>query len=209
MDETITVRSVADVGPDTVAVVFDSPADFDGQPGQFVRLTAEVDGEDESRFYTISSPDTEGSFETTVGLDGGEFSERLASLEAGDDVEMTGPFGEEYYEGEARAVVLAGGPGIGPAVAIAEAALDAGNEAAIVYRDDEPAHEERLDALRERGASVVVTEGGIEDAVADAITGDEGERSFVYGFDDFIQDASEALVAAGGDVEGAKIESFG
>ncbi|WP_313691522.1 FAD-dependent oxidoreductase [Halorarum halobium] len=209
MDATITVRSVTEVGPDTVAVAFDSPAAFDAKPGQFARLTAEVDGEPESRFYTVSSPDADGTFETTVGLDGGDFSAELAALDPGDTVELSGPFGDEYYEGESRAVVLAGGPGIGPAVAIAEAALETGNDAAVVYRDDRPAHVDRLDDIRERGASVVVTEGDIADPVADAVTGAEGERAFVYGFAGFVEDASEALAAAGADVDDAKIESFG
>lgn len=209
MDATITVRSVAEVGPDTVAVVFDSPPEFDAKPGQFARLTATVDDERESRFYTVSSPDSEGTFETTVGLDGGDFSANLASLEAGDTVELSGPFGDDFYEGESRAVVLAGGPGVGPAVAIAEAALEADNEAAVVYRDDEPAHAERLEAIRERGADVVVTGGEIDDAVADAVTGAPGERAFVYGFADFVEDASDALVAAGVDLADAKVESFG
>ena len=208
MDATVSVRSVAEIGPDTVAVTLDSPAGFDGRPGQFVKLTAVVGGEEESRFYTISSPDTEDSFETTVGLDGGDFSAFLAALSEGDEVEMSGPFGDDYYEGEVRAVVLAGGPGVGPAVAIAEAALDAGNVAAVVYRDEEPAHGERLDELRKRGASVVVTEGDIDDAVAEAVTGRDGEQAFVYGFADFVDEAVEALEAAGyaGD---AKIENFG
>ncbi|MFC7097999.1 FAD-dependent oxidoreductase [Halobaculum marinum] len=208
MDATVAVRSVAEVGPDTVAVTLDSPAAFDGKPGQFVRLTATVDGTEESRFYTISSADTDGSYETTVGLDGGEFSRYLADLTAGDEIEMSGPFGDDYYEGEARAVVLAGGPGVGPAVAIAEAALDAGNEAAVVYLDDEPAHTERLDTLADRGASVVVTDGDIDGAVADAVTGVDGEQAFVYGFADFVDTALAALESAGYADE-AKVENFG
>ncbi|MFC7136389.1 FAD-dependent oxidoreductase [Halobaculum litoreum] len=208
MDATVAVRSVAVVGPDTVAVTLDSPDGFDAKPGQFVRLTATVGGEEESRFYTVSSPDTDGSYETTVGLDGGEFSQYLADLTAGDEIEMSGPFGDDYYEGEARAVVLAGGPGVGPAVAIAEAALAAGNEAAVVYRDDEPAHTERLDALRERGASVVVTDGDADAAVAEAVTGADGEQAFVYGFADFVDAAVAALDAAGYGGE-AKVENFG
>jgi len=208
MDATVAVRSVTEVGPDTVAVTLDSPAGFDGKPGQFVKLTAVVGDEEESRFYTISSPDTDDAFETTVGLDGGDFSAHLAALAEGDEIEMAGPFGDDYYEGEARALVLAGGPGVGPAVAIAEAALAAGNEAAVVYRDDEPAHTERLDELRERGASVVVTDGNVADAVAAAVTGGDGEQAFVYGFADFVDEAAIALEAAGyaGD---AKIENFG
>ncbi|WP_277553704.1 FAD-dependent oxidoreductase [Halobaculum limi] len=208
MDATVAVRSVVDVGPDTVAVTLDAPDGFDAKPGQFVKLTAVVDGEEVSRFYTVSSPDTEGTFETTVGLDGGPFSAYLADLFAGDDLEMSGPFGDDYYEGEARAVVLAGGPGVGPAVAIAEAAIAGGNEAAVVYRDEEPAHTERLDAVREAGASVVVTDGDIDDAVAEAVTGADGEQAFVYGFADFVDEAVAALEDAGYAGE-PKVENFG
>ena len=208
MDATVAVRSVADVGPDTVAVTLDSPDGFDAKPGQFVRFTATVDGEEQSRFYTVSSPDTDGEFETTVGLDGGDFSARLAAMRPGEEIAMSGPFGDDYYEGETRAVVLAGGPGVGPAVAIAEAALAADNEAAVVYRDDAPAHTERLDAARDRGASVVVTDGDVADAVAEAVAGGDGEQAFVYGFAEFVDDAVTALEAAGYEGD-AKVENFG
>jgi ferredoxin-NADP reductase len=240
MDATVTVASVESVGPETIAVTFDAPAEFDASPGQFVRLTATVGGSEVSRFYTISSPDTSGSFETTVGLGGGDedeasatdgdadddangddasdagddpdFAAYLADREPGDAVEMSGPFGDQFYEREARAVVLAGGPGIGPAVAIAERALAAENEAAVVYRTDAsmdaPAHRERLDALRERGASVTITDGPLADAVAAAVTSEAGEQAFVYGFADFVDEASAALADAGSDPDDAKVENF-
>ena len=214
MEFTATVRGVASVGAETVAVELSAPASFDAQPGQFVRLTATLDGEPVSRFYTVSSPETAGGFETTVGLSGGDddgpdFAGYLAALSAGDELAVAGPFGEEFYEGESRAVVLAGGPGVGPAVAIAERALADGNEAAVVYRDDAPAHEERLVALREAGVPVTVTDGAVGAAVADAVTGADGERTFVYGFDDFVADAEAALEAAGADPAAAKVENFG
>ncbi len=214
MEFTATVEGVTEVGPETVAVTVSAPAAFDARPGQFVRLTATVDGEDVSRFYTVSSPDTDETFETTVGLGGGDedgpdFSAYLADLDAGSELAVTGPFGDQFYEGEQRALVLAGGAGVGPAVAIAERALADGNEAAVVYRDDAPAHTERLDALRDRGASVVVTDGAIGALVADAATGDPGEQAFVYGFADFVAEAEGALEAAGLDADDAKIENFG
>lgn len=215
METTLSVTAVDSVGPDTVAITFQSPDEFAAEPGQFVKLSATVDGEDYARFYTLSSPNVTDTFEVTVGVseDGGPFSHHLATLEVGDELGVSGPFGSDHYEGESRAVVLAGGPGVGPAVGIAERALDDGNEAAVVYRydGDAPAHEERLDALREQGAHVVVVDPGadIGVAVADALTGDDGEQTFVYGFADFVDDALEAVREAGAEDETAKVENFG
>ena len=214
MDATVTVTAVEDVGPNTVVIRFESPAGFEALPGQFVRLSAEIAGEGYDRFYTLSSPGVVDTFELTIGVDpeeGGPFSGYLASLEPGDGVEMSGPFGDAHYEGEARSVVLAGGPGVGPAVGIAERALDDGNEAAVVYRydGDAPAHEGRLDALRQRGGEVVITGGEIDEAVAEALTGDGDEQAFVYGFAEFIEQGLEAIRTAGVDTDTAKVENFG
>ena len=215
MDATeTTVAAVRDAGPDALAFDLETPPGFEAVPGQFVRLTATVDGESESRFYTVSSPNTVGTFEFTVGFDSdeaGPFSEYLRGVEAGDTVTVAGPFGDEYYEGESRVVVLAGGPGIGPAVAIAERALGEGNEAAVVYRDDAPAHEDRLAAIAAAGADVFVlnSDEPLSDAVSAALTGADGEQTFVYGFADFLADAETAIEAAGGDPEAAKAENFG
>jgi ferredoxin-NADP reductase len=208
MEATVAVADVESVGPDTVAIEFETPEGFDAAPGQFVRLGATVDGETYRRFYTLSSPDVGETFEVTVGIDeeaGGPFSAHLAALAPGDEMEMAGPFGSNHYEGERRVVVLAGGPGVGPAVAVAERALADGGEAAVVYRDDQPAHGSRLDALRERGASVVVTDGPVGAAVAEAVTGAPGEQVFVYGFQPFVDEAVGALSAP----DAAKVESFG
>jgi len=212
MDATVTVTETADVGADTVAITFETPEGFDAAPGQFVKLAADVDGESYARFYTLSSPDVAETFEITVEIDpeeAGPFSDHLAALTAGDEIEMSGPFGSDYYEGESRVVVLAGGPGIGPAVGIGERALDHGNEVAIVYQDDAPAHESRLTALREAGASVTITDNEITDTVASVLTNDGDEQVFIYGFQSFVTEATDAVEAAAGDTDGLKIENFG
>jgi cytochrome-b5 reductase len=208
------VVAVRDCGPDTVAIEFETPEGFEARPGQFVKLTARVDGESVSRFYTISSPDVADSYEITVGYDpeaGGPFSEYLLSLAPGDEVAVAGPFGSDFYEDEPRAVVLAGGPGVGPAVGIAERALADGHEAAVIYRDDDPVHEDRLAALAAAGATVYVlgADESLTDAVAGAVTGADGEQVFVYGFESFLDAATDALVAAGVDPDAAKVENFG
>jgi ferredoxin-NADP reductase len=209
-----TVAAVRDVGPDAVAIALETPEDFLAQPGQFVKLSTEIDGETEARFYTVSSPDTDETFEFTISYDpeeGGAFSEYLLNIEAGDTVTITGPFGSDYYEGEKRVVVLAGGPGVGPAVAIAERALADGNEAAIVYRDDNPLHEDRLATIAGTGADIFILRESepLTGAVADVLTNEEGEQVFIYGFADFLDDANNAISAAGGDPDEAKAENFG
>ncbi|MFC7045074.1 FAD-dependent oxidoreductase [Halobacteriaceae archaeon GCM10025711] len=210
MDEfEATVRAVRPVGPDTIAIEFDTPDGFTAAPGQFVRVTATVADEEVSRFYTISSPDVAGSFEVTIGIDPeGTFGPWIADRDAGDTLQVKGPFGNSYYEGEERVVVLAGGPGVGPAVGIGERVLNDGGEVAIVYRDDEPAHEDRLAALSNAGAEVFLVANGIEDAVPAALSA-VGGQVFIYGFADFLDDALDALTDAGFDPDAAKIENFG
>lgn len=212
MDATVAVTAVRDVGPGTIAIEFEAPAALDAEPGQFLKLEGTVDGEEYARFYTLSSPDVDETFEITVGIDpaeAGPFSEFLLALDPGDTLDVSGPFGRSFYEGESRVVVLAGGPGVGPAVGIGEAAIRDGNAVAIVYRADAPAHEERLNALRDAGASVAVTDGEVTDHVAAAVTGDDDEQVFVYGFAEFVDHATAALEAASADADAAKVENFG
>ena len=212
MDTTVTVTETENVGADTVSITFETPDGFAAAPGQFVKLSAEVDGESYARFYTLSSPDVVETFEITIEIDpdeSGPFSELLAELSAGDEIEMTGPFGSDYYEGEPRVVVLAGGPGIGPAVGIGERAVADGGEVAIVYQDDDPAHEDRLAALRKAGANVTITDGDISESVDSALAGEADEQLFIYGFATFVEEATDAIETAGGDPAAAKIENFG
>jgi len=206
MDETaVAVRAVRDAGADTVTVVFESPDGFAAEPGQFVQ----VSGEDEGRFYTLSSPDVEETFEITVEVDPeGTLGPWLASREPGDEVVVSGPFGDDYYEGEDSVVVLAGGPGVGPAVAVGERALADGADVTVVYQDDDPVHEDRLAALSKAGARVVFVTGGVDDAVR-SLTGPTDAVPFVYGFAEFCEAAVDALDAAGFDTDAAKVESFG
>ncbi len=209
-----TVVGVREIGTDAVAIDVATPPEFSALPGQFVKLSTTIDGESVGRFYTVSSADTDRTFELTISYDpeeGGTFSEYLLSLEADDPITITGPFGADHYDNEARVVVLAGGPGIGPAVAIAERALSDGGTAAIVYRDDEPLHEDRLAALATAGADVfVLTEGtALTAAVSEVLTAASDEQVFVYGFSEFLSEAEAAIEAAGGDTDGLKAENFG
>ncbi|UPV73067.1 FAD-binding oxidoreductase [Halorussus limi] len=210
MDGTeVAVRSVESVGSDTIALTLETPGTFDAHPGQFVQLAATIDGEEVTRHYTLSSPNADETFETTVEVDPeGTLGPYLADLEPGDTVEIAGPFGDSYYEGEDSVVVLAGGPGVGPAVGIGERASADGATVTVVYEDDDPAHEERLSALADAGATVVVTDDVSGEDVLEVLADAQGQ-TFVYGFADFLDRATAALDAANVDSEDAKTENFG
>ncbi|MFW5896389.1 MAG: hypothetical protein ACOCUA_03300 [archaeon] len=126
-------------------------------------------------------------------------------------VAIAGPFGSAFYEDERRVVVLAGGPGVGPAIGIAERAIEDGGEAAVIYRDTDPIHGDRLERLAERSVhvSVLETDDDVVSAAGEVITGADDEQIFVYGFADFLDVATDAIEAAGGDSGGAKVENFG
>ena len=233
----VRIVDVRDVGPDTVAVTLEAPPGFDARPGQFVQLRATVDdaegedgGEDDggrdddgdggkeegaavTRHYSISSPVVDETFELTIGVDPeGTLSPWLAGVSPGATVEVAGPWGRVYYADEPRVVVLAAGPGIGAAVGVAERAVIEGGSAAVVYRSAVPVHEDRLSALASVGADVRVTadDAAFEAAVASLLESQDAEsQTFVYGFEPFVEDAREAILATGGDPDSAKVENYG
>lgn len=211
----VTISDVSEVGPHTVALELETPTDFDALPGQFVLLRAEVGGEEVARHYTLSSPGVGETFEITVGVDPeGDLSPWLAEREPGDEVAIEGPFGNVAYDAErdGDVLVIAGGPGVGPAVGVGEAAAAAGHGVGIVYEDDQPAHQDRLAALSAGGADVaIVTDGGLAGAVEQVVDASDGATAdvFAFGFRDFLDRALPALEAAGVDREDAHVENFG
>ena len=210
-------REFAETAGDDVELIFDGAGtqwipELEDESHEYHDLYRSVRAEVSVCDYCASAYGVDDSIDITVGIDpeeAGPFSDFLLDLASGDTVEISGPFGRSFYEGEPRVVVLAGGPGVGPAVGIGEAAAADGNEVAIVYRTDAQAHEDRLDALRDAGASVVVTDGDIDEHVAAAVGSDVDEQVFVYGFDSFVDEATAALAAAGVDPDDAKVENFG
>ncbi|MDR9411434.1 MAG: FAD-binding oxidoreductase [Haloquadratum sp.] len=204
-----TVHSITSVGPDTVAVELATPAGFDASPGQFVKLLFEIDGETVGRFYTISSSVITERFELTIGFDpeaGGAVTERLQALDEGAPLTFEGPFGNSTYEGASEVLILAGGPGVGPAVAIAEVALAGGAEVGVVYQTADPAHRERLDALAEAGAAVWIDAAPLSEGIATVSPSPGTAQVFVFGFADLVAEATAVDMI---DPSTAKIENFG
>lgn len=203
----VAITDIEDVGDRTIAIELETPTDFEAFPGQFVLVRTTIDDEDETGYYTISSPDVAGTFEITVAVTpDGTLGPWLADRSVGDEITVEGPFGTIQYRGENDAIVIAGGPGIGPAVGIGERAVASERDVTIVYDGSHPPHARRLDRLERNGAVVVLTED-LRKATAE-IDRSDGEI-FVFGFESFIERAETALVDAGVDPENAAIESFG
>ena len=63
-------------------------------PGQFMSLTANVEGDEITRAYSIASPPADNRFALCLNeVEGGRFSPHLFSLPPGGEVDCQGPFG--------------------------------------------------------------------------------------------------------------------
>lgn len=203
----VIVEAVETVGTRTAALELRTPEGFTADPGQFVLVRATVDGVEETGYYTLSSPDTDGTMEITVEyVPEGTLAPWLAERSAGETIEVEGPFGDVRYTGEGPVVVLAEGPGIGPGVGIAERATRAGHDAAVVFWGEDPPHHDRLDALEADGASVHVV-GSLTEA-ADTLAETDG-TVYAFGFESFVRDARTVAEGVGVADEDLRAESFG
>lgn len=205
---TTQIERIATVGDGTIALELTTPTNFEAYPGQFIQVQAEVGGEERSRYYTLSSPNAGETFEITVEVSpDGTLSSWLSNREVGDALTIEGPFGKIQYTGEEDVAVLASGPGIGPAVGIAERAHEEGSNATVVHTEPSPAHASRLRSLSEAQISILPTTNQAELVAAiDGIT----ERSiYVFGFEEFVARVRTALTKAEIDESRVQIESFG
>lgn len=129
------VRRTAQVA--TFEFVADDRRPLPHVAGQYVTLSARVDGERVSRCYTVSSPPTRPySVQVTVKREpGGALSPWLHDvLAVGDLVEFGGPAGEfspALHPG-ARVLLLAGGVGVTPMISVLEAVHDLADPADVV-----------------------------------------------------------------------------
>lgn len=213
MDGTVCeLRQVRDVGPNTVALEVSTPAAFAGRPGQFVQVAREIDGEAVVRHYSISSPVVADTFELTVTVDpDGTLSPLLADASEGETLLINGPFGRVFYEDETDVTAVAAGPGIGPALGVAERAIRDGGSGTLVYAtEDGLVHERRLTALSKAGGPVYVVSTAADERLR-AILNRQPATSqlFVYGFEPFVTRVTAALKAVGVSHTEAKIENFG
>lgn len=96
------------------------------QAGQFMRVTLDVDGAEQSKYFSFSSAPTEHDhIEFTKKMSNSPFSKALERLTIGDTIKIKMPFGKFILdEKESRHAFLSGGIGITPIRSMLRDALD-------------------------------------------------------------------------------------
>ncbi len=193
-------------------------------PGQHydVRLTA-PDGYTAQRSYSIaSSPLDQGEVELTIDrLDDGEVSPYFHDVvEAGDQVELRGPFASYFvWRAEAPVLLVGGGSGVVPLMAMLRHrrrimpelrmrliySVRAADE--VIYAD-ELGDDAMLTFTREPPAGWTGHTGRIDSALI-AATVDTPGTAFVCGSNGFVEAASGLLLGAGFDAGSIRTERFG
>jgi ferredoxin-NADP reductase len=188
-----------------------------------VRLTA-PDGYTASRSYSAATPsDGSNEIELTVErLDHGEVSGFLHDVvEVGDELELRGPIGGWFvWDGESPAVLVGGGSGVVPLMAMLRLARWTGRSdrlrvvvsvrspADVYYPDELPGPETTIVYTRESPPGVDRAVGRLTaDDVALVLVPDA--TAYVCGSARFAEAASSLLVDAGVPVERIRVERFG
>ncbi|MGR6967665.1 FAD-binding oxidoreductase [Geodermatophilus sp. URMC 61] len=185
-----------------------------------VRLTAE-EGYTAQRSYSVASPPGDPLVELFVErLDDGEVSTYLADVvEPGDELDVRGPIGGWFvWDGERPALLVGGGTGVVPLVAMLRTAHDLGRtdllRTAVSTRT--LAELPYADELLAAGALVVTTREPYGVRSAGRLTAAElvplwepGRTAYVCGSAGFAEAASQLLVDLGVPAAEIRVERFG
>jgi ferredoxin-NADP reductase len=219
---TATVAGVRRPRRRSVQLRLDVQDRIDHLPGQHyvVRLTAE-DGYTAQRSYSVASTPGDPLVELFIErLDDGEVSTHLADVvEPGDELEVRGPIGGWFvWDGESPALLLAGGSGVVPFVAMLRHARAIGRadllRCAVSGRTR--AELPYADELAAAGALIVLTReaNGIRPpgrlTPADLVPlWEPGQTAYVCGSASFAEGATQLLVGMGMPAAGIRVERFG
>jgi ferredoxin-NADP reductase len=195
---------------------------IDHMPGQHyvVRLTAE-DGYTAQRSYSVASAPGDPLVELFIErLDDGEVSTYLADVvEPGDELEVRGPIGGWFvWDGETPALLLAGGYGVVPFLAMLRHAQAIGRSdlLRVAVSSRTLAELPYADELMAAGALVVLTRESSGIRPAGRLTAAElvplwepGQTGYVCGSASFAEAASQLLVGMGVPAGDIRVERFG
>jgi ferredoxin-NADP reductase len=195
---------------------------MDHLPGQHyvVRLTA-PDGYTAQRSYSIASAPRDPLVELCVErLDDGEVSTFLADVaEPGDEIEVRGPIGGWFvWDGVSPAMLVAGGFGVVPVVAMLRTAhdLDRADLLRVAGSARTLAELPYAEELAAAGALIALTREGRGVRPAGRLTEadlvplwEPGQTAYVCGSASFAEAASQLVVGMGFPPGRVRVERFG
>ena len=216
------VREVAHPTPRSVVLRLEVSDRVDHLPGQHyvIRLTAD-DGYRAQRSYSLASPPSDPLLEFWIErLDDGEVSTFLADgVQAGDRLEVRGPIGGWFvWDGESPALLVGGGSGVVPFLAMLRHARTLGRTDLLRIAVSGRTLVELPYAmeLMEAGALIVLTREPYGDRAAARLMGDElralwtpEQTAYVCGSARFAEAASQLLVDVGVPDHSIRVERFG
>lgn len=219
---TATVAGVRRPLARSVQLRLDVPDRVDHLPGQHyvVRLTAE-DGYTAQRSYSAASAPGDPLVELWIErLDDGEVSTYLADVvEPGDVLDVRGPIGGWFvWDGEEPSLLVGGGSGVVPLVAMVRHARALGrlDLLRIAVSSRTLAELPYADVLLAAGALVVTTREAHGIRPAARLTAmdllplwEPGQTAFVCGSTSFAEAASQLLVGMGVPPGDVRVERFG
>jgi ferredoxin-NADP reductase len=187
-----------------------------------VRLTA-PDGYTASRSYSVASaPDGSAEIEITVErLPDGEVSSFLHDEVAiGDDLEVRGPIGGWFvWSGDRPALLLGGGSGVVPLMAMLRLARSTGashllrlvvsvrNRAGLYYANELPGPETTIIYTRQKGPLDGRPPGHLGADDLPAVSGDA--TAYICGSSPFADAATDLTIGAGITTDRIRVERFG
>lgn len=193
---------------------FEAP--FAHEAGQYVALSAEINGNPTRRYYSIASPPRADRRVEFCIHPAGEFGNYLCDLRPGAEIECSQPAGNMRLADPARiAVYFAAGTGIAPirAILLAQLAANAGADATLVLgarTASELVYLHEFEALRGRHPRfrlipTVSREdpgwdgrlGRVTSLVDEATTGRRDLDAYFCGPPEMVADLRERLAAAG------------
>ncbi len=195
----------------------EKPENFSFKPGQFVGITAEINGEKVKRFYSIASlPEEDFLLFYIRRVPNGKMSNYLAEVPIGKEVEVDGPYGHFTLDRSKsnKVYFIAAGTGIAPMRPLVYEALKQGKKVTLVHQekyDNLLVFREEFEQLPIRYIPIISRDpntkyykGHVQDYL-DQLTDPEADY-FICGSPKFVQDLVKRLKEKG--VKNIVVEAF-
>ncbi len=229
------VREVVHIAKDAVNLVFEKPAQFNYQPGQFITIISEVAGKKIRRAYSLCTTPFEDEYPavTVKRVPDGAMSNFLNDeIKAGDGIEIMEPMGmftTEYDASKSRsAVFFGGGSGITPLISIIRSILlkEPNSKATLVYANRSQEYiifKELIDQLQtthsDRFRAIHILEDGEADfsgritpeiisTVCDKVESNDRTEYYICGPQPMMDITFDGLSAKGVSKDQIRMESF-